>query len=60
VYSFDAENRLAGERIYYDRGTVLRQLGVFYEPQSMLGQIVTLATHPVTIAQAVARRLLGA
>jgi len=60
VYSFDAENRLAGERIYYDRATVLRQLGVFYEPQSMLGQIVTLATHPVTIAQAVARRLLGA
>jgi steroid delta-isomerase-like uncharacterized protein len=60
VYSFDAENRLAGERIYYDRGTVLRQLGVFYEPQSTLGRIVTLATHPVTIAQAVARKLLGA
>ena len=59
VYTFDREDRLAGERIYYDRGTVLRQLGVFYEPQSILGQIVTLATHPVTIAQTVARKLLG-
>jgi len=26
VYTFDAEERLAGERIYYDRATVLRQL----------------------------------
>ncbi len=59
VYTFDAEDRLAGERIYYDRGTVLRQLGVFYEPESMLGRIVTLVTHPVTIAQAVARKLAG-
>jgi steroid delta-isomerase-like uncharacterized protein len=37
VYTFDAEDRLAGERIYYDRATVLRQLGVFHEPQSALG-----------------------
>jgi len=57
VYTFDANDRLAGERIYYDRGTVLRQLGVFHEPQSMLGQIATLATHPVTIMRAVARKL---
>jgi steroid delta-isomerase-like uncharacterized protein len=58
VYTFDADNRLAGERIYYDRGTVLRQLGVFHEPQSVLGQVCTLATHPMTIANAFARRLL--
>jgi steroid delta-isomerase-like uncharacterized protein len=59
VYTFDADDRLAGERIYYDRGTVLRQLGVFYEPQSILGQISILATHPATIARAFARKLLG-
>jgi steroid delta-isomerase-like uncharacterized protein len=59
VYTFDADDRLAGERIYYDRGTVLRQLGVFHEPQSFLGRLCTLATHPVTIARALARKILG-
>jgi steroid delta-isomerase-like uncharacterized protein len=58
VYTFDQQDRLAGERIYYDRATVLRQLGVFHEPQSALGQICTLATHPITIASALARKLL--
>jgi steroid delta-isomerase-like uncharacterized protein len=57
IYTFDADDRLAGERIYYDRGTVLRQLGVFHEPPSMLGQICILATHPITIARAYARKL---
>ena len=54
----DADDRLAGEKIYYDRGTVLRQLGVFHEPQSVLGQISILATHPTTVARAFARKLL--
>jgi len=58
VYTFDADDRLAGEKIYYDRGTVLRQLGVFHEPQSVLGQISILATHPITIARAFARKPL--
>jgi hypothetical protein len=58
VYTFDAYDNLAGERIYYDRGTVLRQLGVFYEPQTVLGQISILATHPCTIARTFARNLL--
>jgi steroid delta-isomerase-like uncharacterized protein len=57
VYTFNADDRLAGERIYYDRGTVLRQLGVFHEPQTMLGQIAIFATHPVTVARALARKL---
>ena len=58
IYTFDADDRLAGEKIYYDRATVLHQLGVFHDPQSVLGQISTLATHPVTIARALARKLL--
>ena len=57
VYTFDADDRLAGEKIYYDRGTVLRQLGVFHEPPSMLGQIGILLTHPITIARSLARKL---
>jgi len=57
IYTFDADDRLAGEKIYYDRGTVLRQLGVFHEPASGVGRICTLATHPLTIAGAYARKL---
>jgi steroid delta-isomerase-like uncharacterized protein len=48
IYTFDPANRLVGERIYYDRGTVLRQLGVFHEPQSGLGRIFILVAHPNT------------
>ena len=59
VYTFDAEDRLAGEKIYYDRATVLRQLGVFREPQTGLGLVSILATHPATIARAIARKFLG-
>lgn len=58
VYTFTADDSLAGEKIYYDRGTVLRQLGVFYEPQTVLGQISILATHPITIVRAYVRKLL--
>jgi predicted ester cyclase len=59
VYTFDAGDRLAGEKIYYDRGTVLRQLGVFHEPQTIVGQMSIFATHPFTIARALARKLRG-
>ena len=56
VYTFGTDDRLAGERIYYDRAMVLRQLGVFHEPQTALGLITTMLTHPLTILQALARR----
>ena len=35
-YTFTADDRLAGERIYYDRATVLQQLGVLHDPQEHL------------------------
>ena len=57
VYTFDHDDRLAGERIYYDRGTVLRQLGVFHEPVSALGRVCTFVTHPATIVRAYVRKL---
>jgi steroid delta-isomerase-like uncharacterized protein len=57
IYTFDAEDRLAGEKIYYDRATVLGQVGVFHDPQSVLGKICTLATHPITIIRALGRKL---
>jgi steroid delta-isomerase-like uncharacterized protein len=59
VYTFDADDRLAGERIYYDRGTVLKQLGVFHEPQSTLGQILIVATHPATVLRSLSRMIFS-
>jgi steroid delta-isomerase-like uncharacterized protein len=52
IFTFDNDDRLAGEKIYYDRATVLRQLGVFHEPQTPLGKVMTALTHPVTMARA--------
>lgn len=57
VYTFTEEDELAGERIYYDRATVLRQLGVYREPDTLLGRIATAVTHPVTTVRAYARAL---
>lgn len=59
VFTFDGEDRLAGERIYYDRGTVMRQLGLFHEPEGRLGGMVTALSHPLTIARALLRRALA-
>jgi steroid delta-isomerase-like uncharacterized protein len=58
VFTFDGADRLAGERIYYDRATVLRQLGVFHDPQSVVGRLTTALTHPITLARLAVRRLL--
>jgi hypothetical protein len=52
LYSFDADSRLAAERIYYDRAAVLHQLGLFHEPSRGLGRVATALSHPVTIARA--------
>lgn len=57
VYTFDDDDRLAGERIYYDRATVLRQLGVFREPQTLVGRIGLFLNHPLAIAHALVRSL---
>jgi steroid delta-isomerase-like uncharacterized protein len=57
IYTFDDADRLAGERIYYDRATLLRQLGVFHEPDRAVGRITTLLTHPLTFARVAGRKL---
>ena len=55
IFTFDAQDRLAGERIYYDRGTVMRQLGLFHEPEGTLGRLVTAFSHPLTVTRALLR-----
>ena len=44
-----------GERIYYDRASVLRQLGLFREPTTPAGKFLTPLAHPITIARALLR-----
>jgi steroid delta-isomerase-like uncharacterized protein len=52
-------DRLVCERVYFDSGTVLRQLGVARDPLSLAGRLETLASHPVTIGRGLVRRLTG-
>lgn len=56
VFTFGADGKIAGERIYYDRATVLRQLGVFHEPTTLAGKVLTPVLHPITVARALLRR----
>ena len=58
LYTFDKENKLSEERVYYDRATVLNQIGLYHEPLSPLGRMLTPLTHPLTIARALGRKLL--
>lgn len=59
VYTFTDADELAGERIFYDRATVLARLGVFRDPDSPAGQVLTVLNHPVTLARAILRRRRG-
>jgi hypothetical protein len=52
VFTFDDQDRIAGESIYYDRATVMRQLGLSHEPEGGLGRLITALNHPLTIARA--------
>lgn len=54
IFEFDGPV-LVNERIYFDVGTPLRQLGVADDPNSTKGKIVTVLAHPVTILRAVLR-----
>jgi steroid delta-isomerase-like uncharacterized protein len=59
TYTFTPDDKLAGERIYYDRATVFRQLGLYREPTTLLGRVTTLLGHPLAVGRAYARQLLG-
>lgn len=58
IYTFTDDNKLAGEKVYYDRATVFRQLGLYHEPMTLLGRLTTALAHPLTISRAFARRLV--
>jgi steroid delta-isomerase-like uncharacterized protein len=55
VFLFE-EDRLVCERVYFDAGTILRQLGIAHDPLTLRGRVATLFNHPLTIGQALARQ----
>jgi steroid delta-isomerase-like uncharacterized protein len=58
MFLFEGEG-LVCERVYFDAGTVLRQLGIAHDPLTLRGRVATVVNHPVTIGRAVVRRVTG-
>ena len=58
MFVFD-EERLICERIYFDRSTLLEQLGVARDPTSVGGRLETLVGHPLAIGRGMVRRVIG-
>lgn len=56
VFPFE-EDRMLGERIFFDLATALRQLGVARDPNTLAGKITTALNHPVTISRALVQGL---
>ncbi|MGZ5337681.1 MAG: ester cyclase [Solirubrobacterales bacterium] len=58
VFVFE-QDRLVCERVYFDAGTILQQLGVARDPLSIGGRLGTAASHPLTIGRGLVRRVTG-
>ena len=56
IYTFDVDGKLAGERIYYDRATILRQLGIFRETSTLRTKLLLFMNHPLALSGAWLRR----
>jgi SnoaL-like polyketide cyclase len=56
-FLFDGD-RLVNERVYFDADTILRQLGVSHDMDSVAGRVTTVLAHPLTIGRAITRSLL--
>jgi steroid delta-isomerase-like uncharacterized protein len=51
------DDRLVCERVYFDVGTILRQLGIAHDPTSVVGRVATVVNHPLTIGRGITRSL---
>ena len=56
VFLFEGD-RLVCERVYFDAGTVARQLGIARDPLSLLGRVATVLNHPLTLGRALVRQV---
>ena len=54
-FVFEGEDLIC-ERVYFDAGTIMRQLGVAHDPRSVAGRVATVLNHPLTIGGALMRR----
>jgi steroid delta-isomerase-like uncharacterized protein len=50
-------SRIVCERVYFDAGTILRQLGLASDPRSLRGRVETALAHPLTVGGALLRGL---
>ena len=51
------EDRLICERVYFDAGTILRQLGIAHDPLTATGRVATVVNHPLTVGRALLRQV---
>lgn len=58
VFAFEGD-RMVCERTYFDLGTILRQLGVARDPNSLGGRLETMLGHPLVVGRAFIRQLTG-
>jgi len=58
IFLFD-DDKLIGERVYFDSNTMLRQLRVARDPLSIAGRMGTVVSHPLTISRGIVRRITG-
>lgn len=56
VFDGPDSTELVCERVYFDVGTIMRQLGVAHDPRSVIGRVATVFNHPLTIGGALLRR----
>jgi steroid delta-isomerase-like uncharacterized protein len=50
-------DRLVCERVYFDRMSIMAQLGLAHDSESVAGRLSTLVSHPLTVGRALARRV---
>jgi steroid delta-isomerase-like uncharacterized protein len=58
VYTFNEADKIEAETIYYDRATILAQLGVFHDPSTVMGRLMITIAHPLTLTKALWRQLV--
>lgn len=58
LYGFDDAGMLALERTYYDKATILEQLGIFQDPRTTTGKVMAVLTPPFAILRTLGERLL--
>jgi steroid delta-isomerase-like uncharacterized protein len=58
VYTFNEAHKIVAETIYYDRATVLAQVGLFHDPTTFMGRLMIPIAHPLTLTKALWRQLV--